>query len=43
MDKEDIEWLLSLTIPILWEMFRSRKKPKEKPPRKSKRRKRKHR
>lgn len=32
MDKEDIQWLLSVLIPILYEEFRRRKKNKKKTP-----------
>lgn len=31
IDKQDIEWLVSLLIPILWEVYKGRK-PKKKTP-----------
>ena len=41
IDKQDLEWLISLLVPIMWEIYKGRKPkkktPNPKPPRKKKR------
>ena len=36
IDKEDIKWILSLIIPIAWELIKNRKKKTPNPKRPSK-------
>lgn len=31
IDKQDLEWLVSLLVPILWEVYKGRKQKKKTP------------